>query len=262
MTADNHLHTRFSPDASGDAEEYILAAIAANAKHLAFTEHVDLLYFDPSFKMCDLNEYFAHMNMLKNKYADRISLSAGLEIGYTAENKLLNKELVSKFAPDYVINSVHEVNGIDCYFKKFFVNTTPLAAAEEYLNTVLESLDAPYPYHAVGHLGYVTRNAPYEMNLSELCPELIKKILTKIINGGKILELNTSCIKPLDKSIPSRDVLKLYVSLGGKKICFSSDAHKPYDLFRNYEYFRQLCRESNITSQTVIINGNETALPL
>ena len=35
-------------------------------------------------------------------------------------------------------------------------------AYEDYLACVRASLDAPYPYDIVGHIGYVSRNAPYE----------------------------------------------------------------------------------------------------
>ena len=37
MTADNHVHTRFSPDAKGDPEEFVLRAIKLGLKHIAFT---------------------------------------------------------------------------------------------------------------------------------------------------------------------------------------------------------------------------------
>lgn len=260
MTADNHIHTSFSPDGKGNPEDFVLRAIELKLEHVAFTEHADLLYFDPSFQTGDLTAYFAHMRMLKEKYAGRISIAAGLEIGYTNANKTLNAELIKKHRPDYVINSVHEADGSDPYYPQYFVGKTPYEAVSAYLKAVLDSLDAPYEYNAVGHLGYVTRKAPFNDSVYSLRPDLVDEILGKTVAKGKILEINTSGYKS-GEVLPPREIILRYAALGGKKLCFASDAHTAQDLCRNYEAARSLAAEAGILCQTAVIGGKESELP-
>ena len=263
MTADNHVHTRFSPDAKGDPEEFVLRAIKLGLKHIAFTEHVDLLYkSDPSFVMCDLDEYFGYARGLQNRYSDKIYVSVGLEVGYTAQNKNINADIINRYRPDYVINSVHEVGGVDCWFDSYFSGKTPEKAAREYFEAVLSSLNAPYPFDAVGHVGYVARNAPYDMPLAKLAPDLINEIFRTAVAADKIVEINASCPVTRGVTVPCAEVFGMYVNAGGKKTCFASDAHNPSDIGRGYDAFTKLCATAGIATQTVKQNGKEKSLPL
>lgn len=261
MTADNHIHTAFSPDGEGDSEDFILHAVNLGLKHIAFTEHVDILYCNPSFVTRDPSEYFDKVRYLKTKYADKISVAVGLEVGFTPSNRELNAEYIEKYRPDYVINSVHEVGGKDLYFKEFFKNKSPREAVSEYLRAVLDSLGAPYEYNTVGHLGYVIRKAPFNCGIYSICPELTDKILKSIIHKGKILEINTSIDKPEQTSVPPRELILRYADLGGKKLCFASDAHRPVDIARNYAAACSVAADAGITCQTVVIDGKETEIP-
>ena len=74
----------------------------------------------------------------------------------------------------------------------------------------------------MGHLGYVTRQAPYpdkEIRLSE-SGEKIDRILKRIIASDKTLEVNTN--RGLN---PNAEILARYFELGGRNVSFGSDAH-------------------------------------
>lgn len=261
MTADNHIHTAFSPDGEGESETFVLRAISCGMRHLIFTEHVDNLYCDPAFGQADLEKYFARVRALREKYRDRIYIGAGLEVGYTTQNKLLNIELLETYRPDYVINSVHQVGANDCWFAAYFADKTPREACRAYLAAVRESLDAPYPFHAVGHIGYVLRNAPFDTFLLPDFAAEIDDILRVIVQKGLILEINTSCRKPWLVTVPERGVIERYVALGGRKLNFASDAHRPEDVGRSYAVARDTALSCGITHQTVLQNGKEVSLP-
>ena len=81
--------------------------------------------------------------------------------------------------------------------------------------------------------------------------------MRKIIAKQKILELNTSVRGVRDNTVPVREIFLQYVALGGKKVCFASDAHRPQDAGRNYAAARTLAREAGISVQTVVENGRE-----
>ena len=261
MLADNHIHTMYSPDGHNEPEEFVVRALELGLKHMIFTEHADLMYYKPHAVHCDLDAYFACVRALKKKYEAQIYIGAGLEIGFTEQNKHANAELIEKYNPDYVINSVHQVGDADCYFPEYFFGKTPQEAYAQYLKAVLASLSAPYRYNAIGHLGYACRNAPFSLSLTEAAPELIDEILNGIIERGKILELNASVRKLGGATVPPKEILLRYASLGGKKICYSSDSHRPADLCRNYEGVREYALAAGIKNQTVIEHDKELSLP-
>jgi hypothetical protein len=64
----------------------------------------------------------------------------------------------------------------------------------EYFAYIRRSLDAPYPYDIVGHIGYIARYVPFEdksFSLEEFGEE-IDDILKTIIAKDKILEVNSA----------------------------------------------------------------------
>ena len=256
--ADNHIHTKFSPDGYDEPESFVRRAMEAGARHICFTEHVDLLYHRPEVAKGDIDGYFACVRALQRRYADKIYIGAGLEMGYTAANARENARFLSEYRPDYIINSVHEVDGCDCYFPEYFNGKSKREAYAAYLRAVDESLDAPYAFDTVGHLGYVCRNAPFDTcDFYAEMREEINAILRKIIAKQKILELNTGVRGVRDNTVPVREIFLQYVALGGKKVCFASDAHRPQDAGRNYAAARTLAREAGISVQTVVENGRE-----
>lgn len=262
IVADNHVHTRFSPDGHEDPELFVMHALALGMQHICFTEHVDLLYYNPAVEKGDIDGYFSYVRKLKQKYADRLYIGVGLEMGYTYKNKEENARFLVQYGPDYVINSVHEVDGVDCYCAEYFTNKSPQQAYAAYLEAVEESLDAPYTYHAVGHLGYVCRNAPFDTSdFYAVMHTQIDRILEKTVAKQKILELNTSVRTAKSPTLPQRDIFMRYAAAGGARICFSSDAHRPEEVGRQYEVARALAAAAGIAEQTVIENGQEETLP-
>jgi histidinol-phosphatase (PHP family) len=143
--------------------------------------------------------------------------------------------IYEKYKPDFVINSIHCDGGRDYAYSSITQDKPTLYG--RYLRLIRESLDAPYPYDIVGHIGYVMRYAPFddkEIDLNEFKKPL-DDILTTIIQKDKILEVNTSSYGLSQSSLPGEPLLSLYYKLGGRKISFGSDAHKTDRLADKFE---------------------------
>ena len=57
--------------------------------------------------------------------------------------------------------------------------------------------------------------------------DIITKILQIVIKDSKGIEINTSSVRyKLDDLMPSKDILKLYLELGGTIITIGSDSHQ------------------------------------
>ena len=238
---DLHIHTSFSPDSFEEPETYINEAIKKNVSILGFSEHIDFDYVFLNFDnvLTNIEGYCKNTNRLKNLNTDKIKLLCGGEFGYCNLKKAHNKykEINNKYPLDYVINSVHIVDKQESYFAPYFKDKTKQFAYDRYFETVLESLDVPYDFQIIGHLGYVSRNAPYKdakILLSEH-QNLIDEILKKIISLEKTIEINTNVRTAGSYTLPSMEILNRYFTLGGRLITLSSDAHRIEQLFYRFD---------------------------
>ncbi len=246
---DCHVHSIFSDDGMEAVEDIVARALELGMDYVAVTDHVNrdyqvIGYDNPQI---DMEKYIASLGRFKKKYDEDIRLAMGVELGYLKKaNQLYLRDLNGKHF-DVVINSVHCVLGSEVYYAEYF-NKCPYKqyAYLEYLKAVRESLDAPYDYDIVGHIGYIQRNAPYKEpdlyydDFSAVFDDILKTIIEK----DKCLEVNSKTCRGGQKtndfssrhlSIPDTDVLRRYYELGGRKISFGSDAHRTNNIGYNYD---------------------------
>ena len=178
ILVDSHVHTRFSSDGKDPVRDIVAEAKAKGLYYLATTDHLD---YDLKFghnrspipwKHIDLAAYKAEWEesaaSLEREGAP-LKFRFGIEAGFSPEPQVIEKyqELFERMQFDVVINSVHFVNGWDVYFPNAFFFKSRRRMYGDYLDLVLKSLDAPYEYDIVAHIGYVTRNAPYKKKVLE-----------------------------------------------------------------------------------------------
>ncbi|MCI8325285.1 MAG: histidinol-phosphatase HisJ family protein [Clostridia bacterium] len=238
IAADCHSHCEHSHDSSTPARVMLDGAIAKGAGYLALTDHCDrdcqLIDGFQWVRQIDLDAHFSSLERLKDEYKGKIELGIGLEMGYYAPADALYSDITGKYHTDVLINSVHMVGAQDCYDRSYF-DCGRAEAYGEYLRAVAASVQAPYDYDIIGHIGYVARKSPYEdraLKYGEF-PDMIDSILKSIIDKGKALEVNgRGTDTPF---IPESDIVRRYRELGGELITFGSDAHNPDWLLINYD---------------------------
>lgn len=253
---DLHTHTNFSFDSTQDIQGLILRASQLGLKYLAITDH-----FDNGSKYTtqelDIPKYCQTLSSYKDIAKDNgVELLLGIELGYMPQKNNQNLQIIQSYPFDYVINSVHEVDGIDCYFPEYHQGKDKNSSYTAYFEKILESIDAPYYYSAIGHLGYVIRKAPYspkEFRYNEF-EDILDKILKKIIQKQKILEINTSTEGLVEPTIPSLEVLKRYYQLGGRLVTFGSDAHSSQRLADKFEITCKILKDIGFEYYTVVKN--------
>ena len=243
--ADLHIHTKFSPDSSEEPQAYIDEAILKKEKIIGFSEHMDFDYLalKLKFKPTDICKYFDYIKELKKTNESNIKVLCGVEFGFCAatlaKDKYIELEKLLRF--DYVINSVHVVDGLESYFQPYFKGKTKQLAYDRYFETVLDSLNANYDYQIIGHLGYVARNAPYEnakIQINEHT-KIIDEILKTAIRLEKTIELNTSVRTAGSITLPTFEIIQKYYDLGGRLIAISSDAHRISQMYFNFDAVKQ-----------------------
>lgn len=261
MKVDTHNHSTFSPDGSSTPSALIETAINHKADLLCFTEHLDNdypEYDDLDFSPLITNEYFTTINELRHN-TDKIQIVIGVEVGWTKENEQQNKRDLAKFPYEYVINSVHVVDGDDVYHPNFFNGREQVKSFELYIDAVYNSIFADYHYDTIGHFGYVSRYADFASNAMKYKDYAsgIDRVLNAIIEKDKILEVNSSAGRSGSLTLPDESVIERYYALGGRQITFGSDSHATVNFNKNYDKVCDMLKRIGFTYWTVCISGKK-----
>lgn len=236
----------FSPDSDVPHEQMLRAAAALGMEYFAVTEHVDFDYPPAPCEVVhditptDVAAYFEYVAPLKSRFAGRVHALFGCEFGFDLASDMTPfSEIEKKYPIDLIINSVHAAEGINLFHADNLVTFTKREAYGIYLRAVLDSLDAPYGYEVIGHLGYVSRNAPYDDRplRFEDFPDELDAILRGIISRDKTLELNTSVRRAGSDFLPHPSIVRRYAELRGEHYSFGSDSHAP-PVGKNYAAVR------------------------
>ena len=268
---DMHTHTTFSHDGRNTPAEMLAAAQKQGVAFYGVSEHFDYDYDtslmdEDEYKATrngDEEEYFHALRHLQEDYEGVMNVAVGAEFGYSEEEKVQGRYALAyeKYRPDYVINSVHSIDGRDfaCvrYAKTAKIIGTKKEVFGNYLRLVRKSLDAPYPYDIVGHIGYAARYVPFaDKNISlEEFGEEIDDILQTIIKKDKILEVNSANKTLENRTLPARHIIERYFALGGRKISYGSDAHFIERIGDKREEIVATLKEVGFTYLTVPFRG-------
>ncbi len=260
---DMHTHTAFSADGVDGAKKMLAAAREKGVGFYGISDHIefdqDLLRMPKaealSYLSFDEEEYFHALRHLQEDYEGVMNVAVGAEFGYTQKEKVQGRyELIcKKYRPDFIINSVHGGDGLDFAFQAFTEDKKEVYGA--YLALVRKSLDAPYPYDIVGHIGYIARYVPFADKSFRGFEKEIDDILKTIIQKDKILEVNTKTKGLEQKTLPSEDILKRYFELGGRKVSYGSDAHNTERIAEGRERAVEALKEIGFTYLTVPFRG-------
>ena len=229
MKFDSHVHTIFSPDSREPMERQCERALALGLDGLCFTEHLgfspqDLGYYDPE-------AYFEEIDRLREKYAGRLEILAGLELS-EPHRHLKELEQAQKRPYDFILGSVHywlgmlfpsqmKERGMDvsACFKRYWEHMLLMARCG--------GIDC------AAHFDFPKRY----FQCLEYEPGMADEILCAMLENKFVLEINGSSLrKGLDETLPGEALLLRYIALGGRYVTLGSDAHRAGEL---YEGVRQ-----------------------
>ena len=261
MFCDYHTHTVFSSDSMYPMEDCIKDAISLGIEEICFTDHVDYGIKDDwddlrnnkatkKYFNVDYDKYFSDLETLREKYKNQITIKNGLEFGIQKYNIEKYNKLFEKYPLDFIILSVHQIDDKEFWNHSYQDEKTEKEYYEDYFNEIYYLVQNYNNYCVLGHLDMMKRYDekdgynPFVEN-----KEIITKILKRVIADGKGIELNTSSIKyKLDDLMPSRDILKLYLELGGEILTIGSDSHCKRDLKNSHiEELKQELRDIGFT---------------
>ncbi len=251
ITADYHLHSSFSGDSDAPMEQMILRGIGLGLTEMCFTEHNDFDYpvterDTPGFFEVNPDAYLYDFLKLREKYAGKIALFFGVELGLQPHLSKRNAAFIKEHDYDFVIGSSHLCHGKDPYYPAFYEGRTQEEAYREYFESILENLKAYSNFDVYGHLDYVVRYGPTkDQGYSyEMYREIFDQILSKLIDMEKGIEINTAALaRGMREPNPCTGILKRYRALGGEMITTGSDAHVPGQIAHAFDRAAEILRD-------------------
>lgn len=243
---DHHVHTRLCHHGSGEMEEFVIAALDYGLCTLQFLEHMEekVSYFETTWLTeSDFSFYFKEGRRLQEKYADRITIQLGVEVGY---NPAAVPELLARLA-----HHPFDAVGLSCHFishpdhqddlNLFSRKEQNIAKIEksgreeiltEYFTRLADAVNR-LPATMLCHLDGALRHLP-ELTLNPHHHQLIDSLLKRIKEKEITLEINTSGFKLRSEPFPAPWIVAKAIRYG-IKLAASSDAHKPSDVGRYFD---------------------------
>lgn len=221
---DSHIHTAMSFDSEMEAN-HAIQSMKKSSLGGVFTEHYDFGYPEPNNFIFDPEVYF-------QRYAAHRSgaLLLGVEVGMVAGFSSEAAALTKKQPFDYVIGSIHVVEGMDIYYPEFYEGRSKLEAYSAYFRAMELCIREYTDIDALGHIDYIARYAPYENPEIWVEGELksaIDRVLKAVIEKDWALEFNTRRIRTEKDFAAVLPIYQRFYELGGRHITVGSDAHSP-----------------------------------
>ena len=235
---DYHMHSRVSFDAKDSGLDMARAAAARGVKEICFTDHID---YTPELDMVfDTAVYNAEYDGLQ---VPGLLIRRGMEFGLTPDNPDQLKQDLNRRPFDFVLGSVHLVDGIDIYLDPYWQGKTYDEAVRLHLETTLECVRVHEDYDVLGHLTYIAKcgaNPRKELLRYSDHKAIMDEILMELVKHEKGMELNTSGIDRCGGPLPTLDYFQRFYELGGRIVTVGSDSH---DVARAGQYTHEMVAE-------------------
>ena len=245
MIVDSHIHSAASPDSKMPPEE-VIAALKMKGYGCCFAEHIEYNADLEPFFCIDFEKYPSEYLKYKSD-----TVMVGLELSLIPEAVELNRQHAADPAIDFVIGSIHWVDGFDVgagahsgITEKWFEKL----GEEAYLRFFADSMkmiEANDFYHSFGHIDYISRYStlPEKNILYEKYAPQYDQLLTALLDRNKVLEFCTRRIGDESASKNLYKIYKRYHQLGGRYVTMGSDAHVPNQLGYKFDLALEMLNE-------------------
>ena len=273
---DLHMHSQYSgdiaPGEGASVDELCARAVERGFSTVAVTDHFDIDgIYEGYFPPLDFEGVRRDVFASNEKYAGKLTLLYGLELGQGPHMKAQAEETLARYDFEYVIGSVHAVRGIIDFASTAYDQMTDgqlRGLLDQYIEELFELIEWGH-FSTLAHITY-----PYRYfrkhNRAYLLPQgreaelaMFDGVLRALIASDKPLEVNTSGLRQgMGCPLPDYDLLAYYFELGGRKLTIGSDAHFLRDVGASIPEVCEKLRGMGFTTLSTFEGGRETLLPL
>lgn len=242
-TVDYHTHTPLCGHAEGSPSQYVEQAIRVGLSEIGFSDHAPLVTGpDKRYTMNydELPVYHRMMDDVRRQFP-AFTIKVGIEADYVPGLEAKTRAILDAYPYDFVIGSVHFINAWafddpDPAQRVKWKDKDIDTVYRDYYDLLRRSADSGL-FDIMGHVDLVKKFG--HRPAGDLTDE-IERTARVFKERGVTVEINSSGLrKPVAEIYPSLDALKIYQK-AGVPITFSSDAHDPRDVGRDYDKCRDL----------------------
>lgn len=245
LNIDSHVHTSLCGHASGTMEEFVLAAISRGLRTIIFLEHLEaeIIYEERTWlSEADFAYYFEEGRRLREKYADRIAVRLGVEVGHNPQAVDVLRHKLTLHPWDQIGLSYHFFfhggRHLNMVSRKQG-NIDALAAAgpdrvvDAYFSGLIQAMHSFDNITVLCHLDAVMRHYP-GLRFNRAHMRQIDRLLDILRRKKVRLEINTSGYALRSEPFPARPILRRAIQLG-ISLTAGSDAHRPEQVGRYFD---------------------------
>jgi histidinol-phosphatase (PHP family) len=246
---DLHTHHDRCGHARGRIQDYIEAAIEKGMDFIGISDHSPYFASDeeqpyPHIAM-GKSEFSAYVNevlQLKQLYSGKIEVLLGVESDFFPEHVEEYRTYYERYPFDYIIGSVHHVDGINIFKQDRWEGLTEqekVRTKENYYSLIEHSARSGM-FQILGHIDAMKGYYP---SFSSIQTAVVERTLKVIGECDMAIEINTSGkTKTVGGWYPSDDMLEVARHYG-VKVTFGSDAHDPDRVGDEWELVRRRLKE-------------------
>lgn len=225
---DFHMHSRVSYDTDSDPLAMVLAAKNAGLREICFTDHSD---YCPGVAHSTISfSREQYRTAYENLSVPGITIRHGMELGLSSEFTEEMDAEIAAFPYDFILGSIHCVDGIDTYFPELWRGRDPRQIERRYFEAMLDCVSRCNCFDVLSHMTFISKspcNPAPRIIPPEDYGELIDEILRILVRKGKGMEINTSGVDKIGDFFPGLPYLRRFRELGGEIVTVGSDAHAP-----------------------------------
>lgn len=254
--ADMHIHSEHSHDSDCPVSRIYQAALEKEMDLVCITDHCDLYAGTDSRELVKKRRQIIREIVKSIPKDGGVEVLVGVELGGGFIQPEVAKMLVESIPFDVVIGSVHGImfRGERRSTSGFDFGSVDEAAVLEYLDGYMDAavyIAERLDVDVLAHLTYVLRyiNGKYKRNIDwRIQEEKIRRVFRAIIARNIALEINTSCVGSFyDEWLPAREIIDLYIEMGGNLFTLGSDAHTGEKIGIGFDEVKHYLRRKGIT---------------
>lgn len=246
MRFDLHTHHERCGHARGTIHDYVtyayeqgLTAIGISDHSPYFASEVDHPHPQVAMARSAFSGYVEEVLAVKAAFAGKIEVLLGVESDFFPEHAEVYRAAYAKFPFDYIIGSVHKVDGVSIFNKQRFKaldDAGRVAAKEAYYRLIQQSVQSGM-FQVLGHIDAMKAFYPA---FSDIATSIVEETMRIIGHTGVAIEVNTSGkTKAVGGWYPSHAMLER-AHYYGIPITFGSDAHDPARIADDFDAVEQL----------------------
>lgn len=244
---DYHTHNNRCGHAIGIMREYVESAVAKGVKEIGLSDHCPIYHLgndphvapDTAMAWDEFPRYFSEMTELRDAYQKVIKVRLGVESDYVLGWDEHFRSLWEQYDSDYIIGSVHWLDGWNIFDKELAEGHTMETVFEAYLESIAAAAQSGI-FDIIGHFDAIKTNGYMPGKGFET---KVRAVIETIADANIAMELNTSgWRKRCREQYPSRRILT-EAHRCGVPIVLGSDAHEPSLVAADFDRALALLRD-------------------